>query len=56
MKVGVVCGACGGGIHFVTCDEMRGTGHEWVLWGRCLSCGVEHATESGCLDCREAML
>ena len=50
MKVAVECAQCGGEVHMTTCDEVRGTGHEWVLGSICHGCQAVHFT-SGCPDC-----
>lgn len=41
----------------VTCDELRGTGHEWVLYSRCLGCGeiTDLGPAHDCEDCRPAL-
>jgi len=34
-----------------TCDNFRGTGHEWVLISICMVCRLVHWPNDGCLDC-----
>jgi hypothetical protein len=36
-----------------TCDNFRGTGHEWTLVSICMVCRAVHWTDSGCLDCKK---
>lgn len=37
----------------VTCDEIRKTGHEWVLYSRCENDHI-HVVPDGCSDCEPA--
>lgn len=54
-EVGVKCGRCGGPVYMVTCDQVRGTGHEWVLYSRCDGeCGDIYVLPGdACHDCEE---
>lgn len=54
VEVGVRCGSCGGDIHFVTCDQVHGSGHTWALASICLNCFDAHFIASGCQDCGRA--
>jgi hypothetical protein len=49
--VTVACGSCGGEVHMTTCDEVNGTGHEWVLGSICHGCQATHFVKSGCPEC-----
>ena len=51
---GVACGNCGGPVFMATCNNFRGTGHEWVLMSICLLCRTTHWTDDGCHDCAAA--
>lgn len=50
-SLGVACGNCGGNVLMATCNDFRGTGHEWVLVAICMVCRAVHWTKQGCLDC-----
>jgi hypothetical protein len=49
----VACGHCGGNVFMATCDNFRGTDHEWVLMSACMICRNVHWIDGGCPQCTE---
>lgn len=48
----VECGRCQAPVHMVTCDQVRETGHEWVLYSRCDN-GHIYTVKGDCPDCEK---
>lgn len=53
LEVSVECGNCGGQVHMVICDQVNGTGHEWVLASICFGCLNTYFLERPCPGCRD---